>query len=442
MYGSAKNDVMAALGRPVTDFYLVLICFQFAYATFEIPTGWMGDKYGPRMTLFRIVLWWSLFVALTGAAGMAIPGTNFVVIGFGLFLVMQFCFGMGEAGAFPNIARSIYNWFPTTQRGFAQGAIWLSARFMGGLTPALWVVLTLYCDMAWRQNLWLFAGAALAWCLIFYIWFRNHPEEHPSVNKAEKDMISSGKGLASSHEGIPWRAIFINRNMWALCAMYVVTNFNWYFLLYNLPGMLKDQFPELGKTRQDSLLLALVGGAPLLVGMFGCLSGGLLTDWYFRKTGNRKWSRRLFAMVGYGLAGIAYLLAAITFPLTHHGASFWIFAPCAIAVGFFNDLIMSPSWATAQDIGKRYSAIVSGTMNMVGNLGAVLGLLVTGQILKAYSIVHLNEDGSVLKTEIQTAGYEICFFMYAAIYAVGVGLWLLIDPTKPIVPDDHATDGT
>jgi ACS family glucarate transporter-like MFS transporter len=442
MYGSAKNDVMAALGQPITDFYLVLIFFQLAYATFEIPTGWMGDKYGPRMTLFRIVAWWSLFVALTGAAGMALPGTNFVVIGFGVFLVMQFCFGMGEAGAFPNIARSLYNWFPATQRGFAQGAVWLSARFMGGLTPAMWVLLTLYCNMTWRQNLWLFAGVALSWCTLFYFWFRNRPDEHSSVNAVERDLIDSGKDLASSHNDIPWRAIFTNRNVWALCAMYVVTNFNWYFLLYNLPGMLKDQFPELGKTRQDTLLLALVGGSPLLVGMFGCLFGGLLTDWYIRRTGNRKWGRRLFAMLGYGLAGIAYLLAAITLPLTQEGASFWIFAPCAIAVGFFNDLIMSPSWATAQDIGRRYSAIVSGTMNMIGNLGAVMGLLVSGQILKAYSVVHINENGTILKTEVLTKGYEICFLLYATIYAVGVGLWLLIDPTKPIVIDDHTTEGT
>jgi MFS family permease len=361
---------------------------------------------------------------------------------FGLLLLVRFLFGAGEAGAFPNIARSIYNWFPSTQRGFAQGAVWLSARFMGGLTPALWVLLTLYCNMTWRENLWLFAGAALSWCVLFYFWFRNRPDEHPSVNAAERELIDVGKGLTDSHDGIPWRAIFTNRNMWALCAMYVVTNFNWYFLLYNLPGMLKDHFPEFGKTRQDILLLSLVGGAPLLVGMFGCLSGGLLTDWYFRKTGNRKWSRRLFAMIGYGLAGVAYLLAAITLPLTHQGASFWLFAPCAIAVGFFNDLIMSPSWATAQDIGRRYSAIVSGTMNMIGNLGAVMGIVVSGQILKAYSVVYLNDDGSILKTEILTEGYEICFFLYAAIYGVGVGLWLLIDPTKPIIPDDHATDGT
>jgi MFS family permease len=437
MYGSAKADLMAAVGRPVTDFYLVLIFFQFAYAVFEVPTGWMGDKYGPRVTLLRIVAWWSLFVALTGTAGLALPGTSIVVIGFTVFLVMQFCFGMGEAGAFPNIARALYNWFPTEQRGFAQGAIWLSARFMGGLTPALWVVLTLYLGLSWRESLWLFAAAALGWCVVFFVWFRNRPDEHPAVNAAERGLIHAGKGAPVGHEGVPWGKIFSSRNVWALCAMYMVTNFNWYFLLYNLPGMLREQFPHLGQTRQDLLVLAFVGGAPLLVGMAGCLTGGLLTDWYIRRTGDRKWGRRLFAMIGYGLAGAAYLVAAVTLPLAHDGTvSFWVFAAFAVSVGFFNDLIMSPSWATAQDIGRRYSAIVSGIMNMLGNLGAVVGLFVSGQIMKAHSLTYLADDGSVLKTVVQPAGYVTCFFLYAIIYAAGVGLWLLIDPTKPIIPDE------
>jgi ACS family glucarate transporter-like MFS transporter len=88
--------------------------------------------------------------------------------------------------------------------------------------------------------------------------------------------------------------------------------------------------------------------------------------------------------------------------------------------------MMSPAWATAQDIGRRYAAIVSGAMNMVGNLGAVLGLLVTGRILKQYA----GPDGTT-----DPAGFVICFVLYAVVYAGGVGMWLLIDPTKPAVED-------
>ena len=101
MYGSASSDLMKAIGRNAADFNIVLFFFQFAYALFEIPTGWMGDRFGTRSTLLRIVLWWSLFIALTGMAGLVFPRIEWGLIGFGLFLLMQFCFGMGEAGAVP-----------------------------------------------------------------------------------------------------------------------------------------------------------------------------------------------------------------------------------------------------------------------------------------------------------------------------------------------------
>ncbi|HEY3788589.1 MAG TPA: MFS transporter, partial [Urbifossiella sp.] len=194
MYGSAKGDMMAALGQPESRFYLVLFLFQIAYAIFEIPTGWMGDVFGPRKTLIRIVLWWSFFVALTACAGTIFPLRSWGMAALVIFLIMQFCFGMGEAGAFPNISKSIYNWFPETQRGFAKGITWTAARLMGGLTPFVWILMTRIGGLEWREALWIFAGAALLWCVAFGLWFRNRPEEHPAVNEAEAELINAGKG--------------------------------------------------------------------------------------------------------------------------------------------------------------------------------------------------------------------------------------------------------
>ncbi len=425
MYGSAKGDLMAAVGQPEKRFYLVLVAFQLAYALFEIPAGWMGDRFGPRITLLRVVGWFSLFVGLTAFAGMALPGTEFVVIGFGVLVAMQFLFGMGEAGAFPNISKAIYNWFPENQRGSAKGVVWMSARLMGGLTPFVWVLLVVIGGLTWRQALWVFAAVAAAWCVTFYFVFRNRPDDHQGVSPAERELINAGKAPSQSHGSVPWGNIFGSRNVWALCAMYTVTNFNWYFLMYYLPGTLKSQFPDWNQTDGGKLLLALLGGAPLLVGMGGCLIGGFLTDRYIRRTGDRKWGRRVYGMLGYGLAGCCYAMAAV-----FTGGNLWVFAACLIMVGFTNDLIMGPSWATAQDIGRQYSAIVSGMMNMVGNLGGALGILVTGLILETYT-VKMTVDG-VEKDVVESNGFVVCFIMYATVYALGVLSWLLIDPTKPI----------
>src|SRR6185437_15103199 len=130
---SAVTPMMDALGlKSAAQLDWAFAAFAFAYALFEIPSGWLGDVYGPRRTLIRIVLWWSVFTALTGMTGL--------VGGLAFLIVIRFLFGMGEAGAYPNITRALHNWFPFTERGFAQGAVWMAGRLMGGLTPLLWLL--------------------------------------------------------------------------------------------------------------------------------------------------------------------------------------------------------------------------------------------------------------------------------------------------------------
>ncbi|HSQ54236.1 MAG TPA: MFS transporter [Gemmata sp.] len=432
--GSAKDAIMAELndqqrqhkleaGETVTetdlltkdDFFWVLIAFQLAYAIFEIPSGWLGDTRGPRSTLLRVVLWWSLFVALTGFVGTSLFG---VYLGFTALLVIQFLFGVGEAGAFPNIAKGLYNWFPASQRGFAKSIVWMSARFMGGLTPLIWVLLVNRGGLNWHQALWVFAAVAFVWCVFFFAFFRNKPGEHPAVNESERELIDVGRVEAKGVIRVPWGKLLRSRNLWAVCFMYVVTNYCWYFLMYFLPSAMQEEFKDWKNRPYGDILLALLAGCPLLVGMLGCVLGGTLSDRYIRKTGDRKWGRRLFGMIGYGGAGLCYFAAAGV--KLAEPNNLFLFAFFLILMGFMNDLIMAPAWAVCQDIGRDYAATVSGAMNMFGNLvGAVSTLLVTGLILKTYPGMQ---------------GILICFAMYGVVYFVGVGLWLLIDPTKPIAP--------
>ncbi len=133
--------------------------------------------FGPRKTLIRIVLWWSLFTALTGLAGLKIGGV--ILVGFGALVVIRFLFGVGEAGAYPNITRALHNWFPATERGFTQGLVWMSGRLVGGLTPLIWTLLVVWGPLSWGGAFWTFGSLGLVWC-VFFVWrFRNRPEEKP-----------------------------------------------------------------------------------------------------------------------------------------------------------------------------------------------------------------------------------------------------------------------
>ena len=425
--GSAKTAIMKDLNAngssyTVDDFFYVLMAFQLAYALFEVPSGFLGDTFGPRSTLLRVVLWWTAFVALTAFTGLTLPGGLY--FGFLTLITVQFLFGVGEAGAFPNISKALYNWFPASQRGTAKSVVWMSARFMGGLTPVLWVLLVEIGGATWREAMALFAAAAALWCVVFALVFRNTPAESRNVNDAELASIYAGRVEAQVKVVVPWAKLLRSRNLWALCGMYVVTNFCWYFLMYDLPTRMKAEFGHLNTSSVGKIQLALLSGAPLLVGMFGCLAGGFFSDWFIRTTGNRKWGRRIPGMVGYGMAGVCYTAATLARVYDEHNV--WLFAGLLIAMGFFNDLIMAPAWATAQDVGREYAATVSGAMNMVGNLvGAVSGIFFTGTVLK-----HFKEAGD------ETQGVIVLFTTYTLVYFVGVVLWLLIDASKPIAPAD------
>src|SRR6516164_5831015 len=105
---------------------VVFSAFTLAYSLFEVPSGWLGDVKGPRKVLTRIVLWWSGFTMLTGAA------TSFVSL-----VAIRFLFGAGEAGALPSASNCIARWFPLSERGKANGVLLFGTRVGGMISVPL-----------------------------------------------------------------------------------------------------------------------------------------------------------------------------------------------------------------------------------------------------------------------------------------------------------------
>lgn len=440
--GAAAPAVASALFGPGTGVEVLkwaFTAFTFAYAAFEVPSGWLGDVFGPKRTLIRIVLWWSAFTALTGLTAWEVVEGRFVFgtgqVALVWLIVIRFLFGVGEAGAYPNITRALHNWMPFTERGWAQGAVWFSGRLMGGLTPLVWVLLVEWLlgyalqlppDLNWRIAFWIFGTIGVIWCIAFAWSFRDRPEQHPQVSSAELELIQLGRrGEESAHAGVPWLKLLTDRNLWTLCLMYFCAAFGWYFHITYLPGFLERHYG----VAKDSLLGGLFKGGPLIFGAFGCLVGGWLTDRWIRRTGDRLWGRRRFGLLGHALC-------AACFPLCIVAPSAWIFALCISLAAFWNDITMGPSWAVCQDIGKRYAAIVAGCMNTIGNLGGAVANLVTGTIVQ-WSKQHFAQTHSELGAE--RIGYDINFILFAAVYLTATILWLFIDATKPVADQKEGT---
>src|SRR6202043_1082140 len=150
---------------------------------------------------------------------------------------------------------------------------------------------------------------------------------------------------------------------------------------------------------------SLMAGAPLLVGSLACLSGGILTDGFIRKTGNRKWGRRLFGIIGHGICALCYFFSM-------YAANPWLFVLAIALAAFWNDLTMGSAWAICLDIGKQYSGIVAGCMNTIGNLGGAAAGIVTGLILDRY----LASARGLATAAASQSAWQVNFFCYAAVY--------------------------
>jgi MFS family permease len=406
--------------------------FAIAYAIFEIPSGWLGDTFGPRQTLLRIVAWWSLCTALTALVGVRISGL--ILGGLGTLVVLRFLFGAGEAGAYPNITRALHNWFPVRQRATAQGFIWMSGRLMGGLTPLLFTVLVAGTEWTsplttWRGSFVLLGMIGGAWCVIFWVFFRNRPSEHPRVTATELAEIDDGQPPAASHQGIPWRAFLRSGNLWWLCGMYFFLNVGWSFHLTYLPSYLPYRF-HLGK---QSVLGALYCGGPLFLGAAGCLLGGLVADRLSRRTVDPERFRRRLCSASQVLAGLSWF-AAILATNVH------CFALAVSLAAFFNDLTMPSAWAVCQNIGGRYAGTAAACMNTIGTVGSAAAIWLTGMLVErslgltaaAMGVAAGKLSGSE-KYAASIAGYDWGFITYAAAYMLAAACWWWIDPTQTII---------
>ena len=102
----------------------IFSAFAWSYALFQVPGGWIGDRFGPRRVLTVIVSYWSVMTALTSVATGAVS-----------FFIIRFLFGIGEAGAFPVATRAMQLWYPRRERGLVQGVTHSASRLGAAITP-------------------------------------------------------------------------------------------------------------------------------------------------------------------------------------------------------------------------------------------------------------------------------------------------------------------
>jgi MFS transporter, ACS family, glucarate transporter len=403
-----------AVGAPVigvslrlsqTQIGYLMLAFQISYGLFQVPGGLLGDRLGGRRVLTSVVRGWSLTIGAMALAPL-LPAT--MSLPFVYLLVLRFFFGMFQAGGFPTIGRVIADWMPITERGRAQGFIWMFSRWGGALIP--FVLMVLFASYgSWSIPFLLIAALGLFWCGAFWHWFRDRPEEMRQVNRGELKIIDAGREKSAQVPvRVPWERMVRSRSVWALCLMYGFTGFSGNFFTTMSPLFLSRQ-------RHLSINeIAWLSALPLAGGSIACIFGGAVSDWVIRRTGNRKWGRRCVGLIGLSLAGPALLAV-------NWAESVWLLALLLTLAFSFNDLTMGPAWASCADIGERFAGTLSGAMNMLSALAGGLGAVMVG---------YLFDRGRP----------DLVFMIFAGAFALAAICWLGVDVTQrltdtPAKPD-------
>ncbi len=350
----AVDPIQLELKMTNADMSYVMMAFALAYGLFEIPSGWLGDRLGSRSVLTRIVIWWSVFTALTGAC-----------TGFYTLMLVRFAFGAGEAGAFPNIARVLARWYPFRERGRVQGAILAAAQL--GAVAAPTVAAALIAAVGWRWSFAVFGMLGLVWAAGFWRWFRDDPAAHPSVNAAELNRIrDDAPPPLLAHESVPWRNVLTNRGILVLGSIMVLGSFYTYFFYSWFPKYLK------AARGIDDLRAGMLASIVLAGSAVGMLFGGWLADAIPRKTTYPLRAKR-YVNSGCYLIAAACLYCGIRCDDPFALAGFWGASFCAMHV------TLPIWWSVAIPQCGRHIGALSGLMNGVGVIGAMASQSFAGQ---------------------------------------------------------------
>ncbi|GAB1857228.1 MFS transporter [Flavobacteriaceae bacterium MHTCC 0001] len=386
---SAKDAISGDLGLTDIQMGWVLSAFALGYALFQVPGGALGDSYGVRKVMTGIMVLWSIFTSLTGAAW------NYVSMIF-----FRFIFGAGEAGAFPNISRAAFSWIPTKERGLFQGVNFSGSRL--GAAFALPLVAYLIEAWGWRNIFYFFGVIGVLFAVLFYTFFRNKPENHPGLSEEEKEYIIKNRQLKVEKKGgnLPLTKILGSNNVLLAMVQYVGSNFIFFFMLTWLFPYIKTKY-QLGLVATGFYTML-----PLLAGAVGNWVSGFMVDAIYKK-GKWRLSRQLPATIGFVLVVIGILSSL--YMDTALGAVL-----CLSVAIFGADMTLSPSWSFCMDIGEENSGKVSGMMNMAGNIGS----FATG-----IAFPYLQK---------WTGSNEPFFYVAAALGFVAIFCWYFMNPDKKL----------
>ncbi len=352
---------------------LLLSSFFWTYALFQVPAGWLVDRFDVSLMYGLGFFLWSFATGLTGFASS-----------FTMLLGLRLLLGIGEAVAFPAYSKIIANHVPETRRGLANAMVDVGTK----AGPALGTLIggLLVANFGWRA---LFIGlglGALVWIPPWAVWA---PRDRHRVVAHDPNA----PGLLE---------ILRQRSAWGTFVGLFAGNYIWYFMLTWLPSYLVQE-------RHFSLnMMAVLGSVPFWGIALSSITMGWLSDRMIAHGRSVTLVRKTFCVCG--LLGCTLILPAAAVE------NQVLFMALLIAACLMFGMFSSNLWATTQTLaGPAAAGKWTGLQNCLGNMAGVTAPIVTGVIVE------------------ETGFYIMAFLAAAVISALGAACYIfVVGPVKTI----------
>jgi sugar phosphate permease len=365
---TAASEIKRELSLSNTELGWVFSAFGYPYLLFQVFGGWVGDRFGPRRTLFLCGLVWAAATILTGLAG-----------GLTMLFLVRVMLGVGEGATFPVATRAMQNWTAKEQRGFAQGVTHAFARFGNALTPP--IVAWLIALVSWRGSFVALGCCSLVWGMVWIWYFRDRPVDHAGITVEELERLPNrGEGTNSADRQVPWQRLAVR--MAPVTIVYFCYGWTLWLYLNWLPSFFLHEY------QLNIAGSAKFSSAVFFAGVGGDLLGGMLSDRILRRTGDLRLARRNVVVGGFMGSFLCLLPVFATHDLT-------VIVLCLAGAFFFAEIVIGPMWAIPMDIAPKYSGTAAGLMNTGSAAAAILSPLAFGYIADLTGDWHLPFLGSL-----------------------------------------------
>jgi MFS family permease len=358
---------------------LVFSVFAYPYLVFQIIGGWFADRFGARWTLTVCGIVWATATILTGLAG-----------GIVSLVMARLMLGIGEGATFPTATRALASWLPAYRAGFAQGITHASARLGNAITPPLIVALIVL--ISWRGSFVVIGILSLTWAIVWGLYFRDDPYQHPAISAAELSALPASRPQKAKQR-TPWRPLC--RRMVPVIFVYFCYGWTLWTFLSWVPQYMLHAF---NLNLKNSAFFA---SAIFAAGVAGDALGGFVSDWVLHRTGNLRRARRDMVILGM----VGSLLSTIPLLFVHEPV---LAALSLSGAFFFAEFTIGPMWAIPMDVAPQFSGTASGLMNTGSALAAILSPMVFGAVIDATNNWSLPFIGTI---GLMSVGCIVAFWM-------------------------------